>query len=474
MTSRNNPQRNANITNVKKAVKAVPVRNNTEHGVEGDSGEDRGMKIEKFQFPSNWKVGPIADAFDFTGKPRGLDLSKNGDEIPFFPMDQIPLGRIHVSEFTPKPLAKLGSGTYVENGDLMVAKITPSFENGKQAIVNIETDFAYATTEVIPMRGRKSESDTLFLFFYLLHPEVRSDLAGKMEGSTGRQRLSKTVIGDRVIPLPPLPEQQKIAHILSTVQRAIEAQDRIIQTTTELFKSMLHQLMTAQISVSNGDRIEGASGGGRDMRVVETEIGTIAPDWKVVPLKGLADKPQYGLTAKAAKFGDTQFLRITDITDQGVKWSTVPFCSAPKKKIDTCRLKSGDIVFARIGATTGKSYMISDPPDAVFASYLIRVRAGDDLEPGFLIQFFQSRGYWQQVDANKHTNLKKGVNGSILSELLIPLPPLPEQKKIAHILSTIQQKIDNAQSKKSKLQDIFRTLLHELMTAKIRVHEYKF
>ena len=157
------------------------------------------MKIEEFQFPSNWKIGPVADAFDFTSKPRGLDLSKNGDEIPFFPMDQIPSGRIHVSEFTPKPLAKLGSGTYVENGDLMVAKITPSFENGKQAIVNIETDFAYATTEVIPMRGRKDESDTLFLFFYLLHPEVRSDLAGKMEGSTGRQRLSKTVLGDHEI-----------------------------------------------------------------------------------------------------------------------------------------------------------------------------------------------------------------------------------------------------------------------------------
>lgn len=178
------------------------------------------------------------------------------------------------------------------------------------------------------------------------------------------------------------------------------------------------------------------------MSLVETEIGTIAPDWKVVPLKDVAEKPQYGLTAKAAKSGDIKFLRITDITDQGVNWSTVPFCSAPKKKIDICRLKSGDIVFARIGATTGKSYMISDPPDAVFASYLIRVRAGEELEPRFLIQFFQSCGYWQQVDANKHANLKKGVNGSILSELLLPLPPLPEQQKIAHILSTVQRAIE--------------------------------
>jgi type I restriction enzyme S subunit len=204
------------------------------------------------------------------------------------------------------------------------------------------------------------------------------------------------------------------------------------------------------------------------VRLVETNIGTIAPDWKVVPLKDVAEKPQYGLTAKAAKWGDTRFLRITDITDQGVNWATVPFCSAPKKKIDACRLKTGDIVFARIGATTGKSYMITDPPDAVFASYLIRVRPGENLEPGYLIQFFQSKGYWQQVDANKHTNLKKGVNGSILSELLLPLPPLPEQKKIAHILSTVQRAIEAQERIIQTTTELKKALMHKLFTEGLR------
>ena len=200
------------------------------------------------------------------------------------------------------------------------------------------------------------------------------------------------------------------------------------------------------------------------MSLVDTEIGTIAPEWKIVPLKDVAEKPQYGLTAKAAISGDTKFLRITDITERRVNWATVPFCSAPKKKIDTCRLKSGDIVFARIGATTGKSYMISDPPDAVFASYLIRVRAGNDLDPDFLIHFFQSRGYWQQVDANKHANLKKGVNGSILSELLLPLPPLPEQKKIAHVLSTVQRAIEAQERIIQTTTELKKALMHKLFT----------
>ena len=76
------------------------------------------MNIDALQLPSNWELCRVRDAYDFTKKPRGLDLKKNGDEIPFFTMDQIPIGKIRVSEFTLKPADKLGSGTYVENGDV--------------------------------------------------------------------------------------------------------------------------------------------------------------------------------------------------------------------------------------------------------------------------------------------------------------------------------------------------------------------
>lgn len=200
----------------------------------------------------------------------------------------------------------------------------------------------------------------------------------------------------------------------------------------------------------------------------ETEIGTIAPDWEVVPLSEVAEKPQYGLTAKAAKSGNVQFLRITDITSRGVNWSTVPFCSASKKKIDPCRLKSGDIVFARIGATTGKSYLIADPPEAVFASYLIRVRAGERLDPGFLMQYFQSSGYWTQVNANKHASLKLGINGSILNKLLLPLPRLPEQKKIAHILATVQRAIEEQERIIQTTTELKKALMHKLFTEGLR------
>ena len=171
--------------------------------------------------------------------------------------------------------------------------------------------------------------------------------------------------------------------------------------------------------------------------LVETEIGTIAPDWKVARLEEICESPQYGYTASAADEGTVRLLRITDITDSGIDWLTVPFCECPAEIVEKYLLACGDIVFARIGATTGKSLMITDPPPSVFASYLIRVRAKRDIDPRFLSQFFRSDAYWQQVNAQKNANLKKGVSGSLLKTLIVPVPSLDEQRNIAVVLGLV-------------------------------------
>ena len=419
------------------------------------------MKLDQFQFPKDWKVGRVAASYDFTGKPRGLDLSKNGDEIPFFPMDQIPLGRIHVSEFTPKPLAELGSGTYVENGDLMVAKITPSFENGKQAIVDIASDFAYATTEVIPMRGRKGESDTLFLFFYLLHPEVRSDLAGKMEGSTGRQRLSKTVLGDRLIPLPPLPEQKKIAHILSTVQRAIEAQERIIQTTTELKKALMHKLFTEGL---------------RHEPQKQTEIGPVPESWEVVRCEDVCDTISVGIVVKPSSYyvkeGVPAF-RSQNVREDRIQLEPMVYISeeANDGPVKKSKLSAGDVLIVRTGYP-GTSCVVPPEFDGSNCIDLIFVRPNKEkLRSHYLSRFFNSDAAKVQVQAGKIGLAQQHFNVGAVKNTQMPLPPTDQQDEIVSHLELVDAKHDLATSKRNTLQDLFRTLLHELMTAKTRVHE---
>jgi len=125
-----------------------------------------------------------------------------------------------------------------------------------------------------------------------------------------------------------------------------------------------------------------------------------------------------------------RFLRITDIQDGKVDWESVPSCDIVAEDVPKYRLSKGDLVFARTGATTGKSFLIRDCPEAVFASYLIRVRASSDVDPRYLALFFQSPDYWQQIERGKRGIGQPNVNGKVLGEVELPLPPLDEQQLI--------------------------------------------
>lgn len=203
----------------------------------------------------------------------------------------------------------------------------------------------------------------------------------------------------------------------------------------------------------------------------ETELGLIPNDWEQGILSDFAEKPQYGYTDSASNTGNTKFLRITDITDIGVNWDNVPCCNCPD--IEKYKLINGDIVFARIGATTGKSYIINNPPLAVFASYLIRVRTKIDLLSDYLIYYFNSECYWKQINAQKGNNLKGGVNGSILNNLKIIIPPLSEQRKIAYILSTVQQAIEQQDKLIRTTTELKKALMQKLFTEGINGEKQK-
>jgi type I restriction enzyme S subunit len=121
-------------------------------------------------------------------------------------------------------------------------------------------------------------------------------------------------------------------------------------------------------------------------------------------------------------------LRITDIQHGRVDWPSVPYCEIPAERRGQYLLRPGDILFARTGATTGKSYLVrEDVPEAVFASYLIRVRPGERLLPDFLYLYFQGADYWEYVRTQSRGTGQPNVNGTILGKLVAPVPSVGAQ-----------------------------------------------
>jgi type I restriction enzyme S subunit len=260
------------------------------------------------------------------------------------------------------------------------------------------------------------------------------------------------------IPLPTeIKEQQKIAEILSTVDEAIQKTNEIIAKTERLKKGLMQELLTKGI-------------GHKEFK--DTEIGGIPKDWEVVKL-GEIGTFQYGITT-SAKEEDTglKLLRITDIRDDGtINWSEVPFCEISLSELSKYMLKVGDVLFARIGATTGKTCYINQEIRAVFGSYLIRFLpdVNSQINTKFLHLFTQSEMYWSQVNRMKGGQLKKGLNTQLLKEIKILLPPLEEQQKIAQVLSTVDKKLEIERNEKAKLEKIKQGLMDLLLTGKIRV-----
>lgn len=186
--------------------------------------------------------------------------------------------------------------------------------------------------------------------------------------------------------------------------------------------------------------------------------------WPQYQLRELADSIDYGVSESAVdRPVGPKFLRITDIQDDQVNWNSVPYCEASEQKWRAARLRQGDIVFARTGATTGKSFLIRECPDnAIFASYLIRVRAAPSIEPAFLAHFFRSETYWQQISATAVGAAQPGINATKLGQLEIPLPPLEEQKRIASILDQADELRRKRQRALDRLNQLGQAIFIEM------------
>jgi len=288
-------------------------------------------------------------------------------------------------------------------------------------------DFPFvAGADGVKVLKPKSEIWPQFLYYALLSFEIPS---------AGYSRHFK-YLKEQVVRFPSaLEEQQRIAEVLARADRL----RRLRHVARELSAGYLQAVFLQMF----GDPVENPMG------------------WDFQKLHHLASSVDYGVTASASSDPiGPKFLRITDIQDGIVHWDSVPYCSASEKEKRGSMLQKGDIVFARTGATTGKSYLIQDcPQGAVFASYLIRVRPNQKIDPVYLSNYFQTDAYWGQIQESSTGTAQAGVNATKLKQLRILTPPLPLQQRFAGVVRRFERLRAQQVEAERQAEALFQSLL---------------
>ena len=188
---------------------------------------------------------------------------------------------------------------------------------------------------------------------------------------------------------------------------------------------------TSHIYCENGTWYEQI--GNAELKDISEDIPFEIPmNWTWCRWGDLSDSIQYGYNAPALESGRIKMVRISDIHDNKIEWDNVPYCQIKESEIPTYLLQKNDILFARTGGTVGKSYLVGDvPTEAVYAGYLLRTRYNADLlNPQYLKFFMESSLYWEQLHEGTIATAQPNCNGKTLGKMLLPLPPLAEQKRI--------------------------------------------
>lgn len=188
--------------------------------------------------------------------------------------------------------------------------------------------------------------------------------------------------------------------------------------------------------------------------------------WRDVTLSDISMAIDYGYTASSSNINiGPKFLRITDIARSNIiDWNSVPFCSISQEDNEKYKLYSGDIVIARTGASTGATYTIkdTDPKDLVFASYLIRYRINPEIADANLVgKFLRSKNWNEYVSGVVGGSAQPGANAKVLGAYSFLLPPLTEQRAIAAVLSSFDDKIDLLHRQNATLEAMAEALFRQ-------------
>ncbi len=374
------------------------------------------MERKTYDLPSDWTWIPL-------GKVATLlngRAYKQAELLNAGPTPVLRVGNFFSNRSWYYSDLELPNEKYCDEGDLLYAwsaSFGPKIWQGPKVIYHYHI-WKILTSEHIEKK----------FLFYLLEKDSE-DIKAQGNG-VGMFHATKGGMEKMLVPLPPIKEQHRIVEKLDALFARIDTAIKYLQENVTLADSLFSSALNSVFNPSGSK--------------VNLDIDYELPEgWAWRAVSDLSTKIQYGHTAKAADKGNAQFLRITDIQENNIEWSSVPFVELSDKEIEKYALTENDLVFARSGATAGKSILIKKAPkNAIFASYLIRIIPDLELiQPEYLELFFRSPAYWDTVKANATGAAQPNINGTKLGEFKVPTPKLEIQKRIVDEMSSLSARV---------------------------------
>lgn len=415
----------------------------------------------------------MTEALDLTDLPLGWQLKQLGDicaprkaivspqdgaDLPYVGLEHVDPGETRISRWGRSSDVK-SSKTAFQSGDVLYGKLRPYLDKSVLAPWK-----GVCTTELIALRTVDGVSVPEFLVC-LLHTKSFIRHAINTTGGTNLPRTSWSALREFVIVLPPLPEQRAIAHVLRTVQQAKEATEKVIAAVRQLKQSLMRHLFTyGTVSFDRADRVISR----------ETELGPVPTHWEVVRLADVAQLYSGGTPSK----------QRSDFWQGAIPWASPKDLKQPRlfdveDHISPAGLEAGSRL-APAGAVfiVVRGMILSrDIPVALamvpmaFNQDMKAIVAGNRVNREYLLAALTRHKGALLHEIGSAAHGTKRIGTSAIEGFPLPLPPPEDQERIAAAILAIDKKIEREEGRLRALGCLFDSLLHNLMTGKVRVHQ---
>ena len=416
------------------------------------------------RIPKDWKVERINEVLSKSCLGGNYENSESEEGIPLIKMGNIGRGKIKLDKVQNTPESFNYDNKHILlNGDLLFNTRNTLELVGKVAIWRNELPIALYNSNLLKMDFNKSKVySTEFMNYVFNSNYAIRKLRGLATGTTSVAAIYNKDLFKFRVPLPPLPEQQKIADILSTVDEQISTTQAIIDKSKELKKGLMQKLFSEGIGHTE---------------FKDTKIGRIPKDWEVVMLKDVCKVVTSGFSFdvfEKSKLDDGVEVLFTKVSDMNLVGNERIITNSVNKGLfsnefvsSNSVLKPNSLIFPKRGAAIKTNKKRINGKHIILDPNLIAVSFDDEGTVNYLFTYY----YFVNFDLMKivEDGTIPQINKRDIEPFKIPLPPLAEQQKIAEILSGADAKIEKEEQEKAQLEELKKGLMQQLLTGQKRV-----